>query len=278
MKRLSIFRSALAAIVTVMTLSLPVSAREADGVVVHSVAPSTLDPSKAYLLYRASTAKSGMFAITHVMVRIPSEEEMVNYRAARQLAYDKELPKLRKSSTDEQIPTVENFGFSYEGPSNTFALPTKGFIEDGELRAYLVEVPAGNYVFYGTAVSTRALANCNCLGTVKFSARPGVVTFLGSLYADKVHKASPVPNLEDNLGEQMFQYSFILGAAVVPAGAATPVPPVVAKLPVALAEFHAVGPFTQPGASWINRLAPVPGVLSYDEGKVVDVRTGKVLE
>jgi hypothetical protein len=26
----------------------------------------------------------------------------------------------------------------------------------------------------------------------------------------------------------------------------------------------------------INRLAPVPGILGYDRGKVMDLRTGKV--
>ncbi|GGN45396.1 hypothetical protein GCM10011349_11400 [Novosphingobium indicum] len=278
MKSVSIVSVALGALALMLTHSTPLAAREPDGVAVHATAPTVLDPAKAYLLYRASTAKSGMFAITHVMGRIPSDDEMVAFLAARQQAYEKELPNLRKKAKNGPVPTVENFGFSYDGPSNAFALPVKDFAEDGEMRTYLVEVPPGTYVFYGTAVGTRALTNCNCLGTVKFAAQPGVVTFLGSLYADKVHKPSPVPNLEDNLGEQMFQYSFILGAAVVPADLDTVVPQVAAGLPLARAEYHAVGPFLQPGASWINRLAPVPGVLSYSEGKVVDVRTGKVLE
>jgi hypothetical protein len=41
------------------------------------------------------------------------------------------------------------------------------------------------------------------------------------------------------------------------------------------AVFHAVGPFVDPNVLLINRLAAIPGVLAYREGRVIDVRSGE---
>jgi hypothetical protein len=250
-------------------------ARKPDGVVAHPTPPAALSPTKAYLLYRASTAKSGLFPITQALVRIPTEQETLAYKAARQAAYDKALPKLRKKAKDSPVQPIEQFTFDYKGTTNAFGLTSSDFIEDGEMRSYLLEVPPGTYVFYGITLNGGGVVTCNCLGTVKFNANPGVLTFLGSLYADKVHKPSPVPNLEDNLGEQMAQYSFIFGAAVIPADESTPAPSAVSKFPIRRAEYSAVASFREPGAQSINRLAPIPGILGYNRGQVIDLKSGE---
>lgn len=265
----------LLALAALLASAAPAAARQADGVKAHAIAPAALDPAKAYLLYRSSSAKSGLFPITQILVRVPSEAEMAAFRTARQEAYDKALPKLREKAKGGPVPGIEQHSFDYKGPTNAFGLPSKDFLEDGELRTYLLEVPPGTYVLYGVSLSGGSVVTCNCLGTVKFAARGGVVTFLGALYADKVHKPSPVPHLEDNLGEQMFQYGFVFGAGLVPADAQTLVPAPVKALPIELADFRAVGPFRQPGAQGINRLPPVPGVLGYDHGRPVDLKTGQ---
>lgn len=41
------------------------------------------------------------------------------------------------------------------------------------------------------------------------------------------------------------------------------------------ADYHAVGKFFDPRAVTINRLVPVPGILAYDGGRVIDVRSGR---
>lgn len=251
------------------------AAKGGDGVVSHKSAPTALDPGKAYLLFRSSTAKSGMINIEHVFLRIPTEAEIEAWKAARQAAYDADLPKLQKRAKGGPVPTIGEYSFDYAGPGNVFAIDAGDFIEDGEMRQFLVEVPAGDYVLYGISVGGRGVSTCNCLGTVRFAAKAGEMTLLGSLYADKVHKESPIPNLEDNVGPSMFNYGFILGQALVPANDATPVPAALAALPRERAEFRAVGLFHEPGAPSINRLAPIPGILGYDRGKVIDLRTGQ---
>lgn len=267
-------------ILTAFALVLPAaaSARDDVGVVAHKVAPTTLRQDAGYLLLRVSTAKSGLFPIQPVLLRIPTSAERDSYRTARAAAYAKALPDLVKKAKGGPVPDIADFAFDYAGPANSFVVNAKTFLEDGEMRTILLEVPVGTYVLYGITLGNRGLVTCNCLGTVRFAARGGVITHVGSLYADKVHKPSPVPHLEDNLGPKMFQYGFIFGQALVPADATTPVPLVLRSLSSEPARFEIVGQFYEPGAGSINRLAPIPGVLGYDHGKPVDLRIGKAAD
>lgn len=236
------------------------------------VAPSELRPDMAYILLKTSTAKSGLFPLQHVLVREPSAQELADYLAAKQKAYDEALPEMQKKAKDSPVPTFDQFGFDYQGTPNSFVVISKKFLEDGDMRTILLEVRSGKYIVYGITLGDRGLVTCNCLGTVSFEAKSGVITNIGSLYADKVHKKSPVPNLEDNLGEQMFQYGFILGQALVPADAGTTVPASLKTLPTEPAQFDVVEQFYEPGAAGINRLAPIQGLLGYAKGRPVDLR------
>ncbi|WP_284126390.1 hypothetical protein [Parerythrobacter aestuarii] len=253
--------------IVLLLAAAPAWAKDAEGVANHTVAPAALQPDKAYLLFDSSRAKSGVMKITHVFMRVPTEPEIALYREAKRLAYEKALPKLKRKAKGGPVESFEEFQFSWDGVQNTFAVDMGKPLEESD--TFLVEVPPGTYVLYGVAVSTRGLATCNCLGTVKFDAAPGTITRMGALFADKVHEDSPVPNLEDNLGKQMSQYGFVLGQALIPAKAGDPVPTAIEGLPSVLAEYHPVGMFAEPGAASVNRLAPIPGVLEYDRGRVV---------
>lgn len=272
MKRITLGLIGLAA-----ALAAPVAAPAKDnaGVVPVLAAPAALSPDSAYLLLRVSRAKSGMFPIQQVLLRIPAADELDAWRTAKKAAYAAALPKLTKDAKGGPVPTIDEFAFDYEGKANSFVVDNGKFLEDGEMRTVLLQVPAGTYVLYGITLGGKGLVTCNCLGTVSFAARAGAITNVGALYADKVHKESPLAPLEDNLGESMFQYGFIFGAALVPADAATPVPASLSALTVEPAKFEVVGQFYEPGAGGINRLAPIPGVLGYERGRPVDLRTGK---
>lgn len=255
------------AALALLMLATGAQAGETGGVAQHIAAPASLDPGKAYLLFESSRAKSGMMKISHVFMRVPGEAEIAAYRAAKQAAYDKDLPKLQRMAKGKPVLSFDDYAFTWDGAQNTFAVDMDDSL--GASDTYLIEVPPGTYVLYGVAVGTRGLTTCNCLGTVKFAATAGRITQLGALFADKVHEDSPVPHLEDNLGPQMAQYAFVLGQALIPATGQTPVPPALAALPRDVARFEPVGAYREPGAASINRLAPVPGVLEYDRGRVV---------
>ncbi len=251
-----------------------VFAKDNAGVVPLQAAPSSLRADTAYLLLRTSTAKSGMFPIQHVLLRIPSDDELAAYRTAKKRAYDTAQPELTKKAKDGTVPSIDEFAFDYDGKANTFVVDSGKFLEDGPMRTLLLEVPPGDYVLYGITLGNRGLVACNCLGTVRFGARAGVISDIGAVYADKVHKPSPVPHLEDNLGASMFQYGLILGQALVPPDGKVPPPAVLAGLTIEPAHFDIVEQFYEPGAPWINRLAPISGLLGYNRGRPVDLRTG----
>lgn len=262
------------AMLALLAAAGPAIAAPPTGVTQLTAAPSALAPDRAYLLLRSGKAKSGLFAIEHVLVRAPSAADLAAYRAAREQAYRNALPRLQKDAKGGPVLAIDEYVFDYKDQSNAFATKRSDNLEVGELVTLLIEVPPGTYILYGTGVGSRGLITCNCLGTVQFEAKAGVITDMGALYADKVHGESPEPHLEDNLGKSMFSYGFVLGQALVPATAATPIPAGVRALPRVVAQYQAVGLFREPGAVSINRLAPVPGILRYDRGKVIDERTG----
>lgn len=253
------------------SLAAPAVAGQADpDVTPLRTAPQSLANARAYILLRVSTAKSGLFKIHPVLVRVPGEAEIAAYRAAKEQAYQAALPKLTAQSKGKPVPTIDDFSFQYKGSANAFVVDSGKFLVDGEMRTMLLEVPPGRYVFYGTTIGGRGLITCNCLGTVSFDAPPGVITDAGSVYSDKVHKPSPLTQLESNIGPTMFQYGFIFGEAVEPPSAQSAVPAMLASLPRRLAQFEIVEPYQEPGATSINRLAPIPGLLEYRHGRPVD--------
>lgn len=270
-------RSNIVGLLCFWALLLPAAAfskgkERAQAAVQLQVAPTELRSDMAYILLKTSTAKSGMFPLQHVLMREPSAQEVANYLAAKQKAYDDALPEMQKKAKDSPILTFDQFGFDYQGTPNSFVVISKKFLEDGDMRTILLEVRSAKYILYGITLGDRGLVTCNCLGTVSFKAKSGVITNIGSLYGDKVHKQSPVPNLEDNLGEQMFQYGFILGQALVPADAGTMIPLSLKGLPTESAQFEVVEQYYEPGAAGINRLAPIQGLLGYTKGRPVDLR------
>src|SRR4051812_34212404 len=89
-------------------LALPALAARPDaGVRPLTAAPQSLSAGRAYILMRVSTAKSGLFKIHPVLVRVPSEAELAAYRAAKEQAYQAALPKLTEHAKGKPVPTVD---------------------------------------------------------------------------------------------------------------------------------------------------------------------------
>lgn len=207
--------------------------------------PVTIRPDRAYLLFR-NFRPPGVPDIEPVFLRIPSEAE----RTAGTL--------LNVQNIDESRP----------------------FVRGRPESVYLVEVVPGDYVLYGASYGSMParLYTCMCLGTVGFSAPPGIVTDLGHFLADNVVRISTVPELrpESGFGPSMNVYMPLVGATMRPAAPGLAVPEALHGANVRAAQYRAVGKFTDPGAMSINRLVPIAGVLGYDGGRVVDVASGRV--
>lgn len=228
----------------------------------------TIAPDKAYFLIRMP-AESVSTKLQPVFLRKPSQQELDAYRAAKKIAHQE---------AGEDAGPIETFAFDYPGATNLYQLENgKFYSRAGKDRIFVIAVEPGDYVFYGLGFN-KFLWQCNCFGTVSFSAQSGEITDLGSILITLAWKESGFPELAEDtaLGKKMRQ-DYAMFAAGIRLPGSDPVPQELAGLPVKPAEYHAVGSFLEPARLLANRLAPIPGVLAYEGGNVIDVRTGKIV-
>jgi hypothetical protein len=289
----------LALLLALIPVSLQAKA-SGDMAAIKAGATPQIRPDKAYLLFRTPRFK-GVPAIEPVLLRIPAASEIERFEQAKAAAYEKALPRLMedyRKAQDKRAaqiaqgradagpapakPSLERFPFAWDEAQNLQAVDFgDAFVKTEAENTYLVEATPGDYVLYGLTPSMGLprLVVCFCLGTVGFTARAGEITDMGYLYADYAYKKSTVPYLAAETG---YGPSSDVGAWVLAAGTIRPVgpdssrPSAIPASKTVAADYRAVGKFFTPDAGGINRLVPVPGILDYRSGDVIDVKTGQV--
>lgn len=229
--------------------------------------PIQLRPDRAYILLRIDTSLS-RFAAN--LLRVPDRGEIDAYETAKRAAHQKAGTK---------AGPIDTFAFDYDGRPNLYELPSaKWFAQSGKIATVLAEVTPGEYVFYGEGAGG-ILYECMCLGTVGFAAPAGQVTHLGTMFVAYAAKPSPVPELagEVDLGPSAMMDYALFAVALRPWHSNDAAPDGLDATKVMAARLNAVGPFLEPNALLINRLAPIPGVLAYRAGRVIDVGSGREL-
>jgi len=108
---------------------------------------------------------------------------------------------------------------------------------------------------------------------VSFTAKPGQIADLGTLLVASASEQSDIPELvsETGFGPSMNGHLVTWSAAIRPAKASTPVPPLLAGKPLASANYRATGKFVAGFAFAVSRLAPISGILGYNKGDVLDL-------
>lgn len=271
-------------LLSMFALALPAFADDGTGVIAIHAGAIAVRPDRAYILLRVDQTQSKLAPTQPVFLRTPTEAEAANYLAAKQATCPGAPPagdKSQKEAANNASPPIQQCEFEYKGPKNVFAV-TKGmsFEGKGDFHLYLLEIIPGDYVFYGSSAATLSgsvLDTCNCLGTVGFHAAPGVITDLGTFLFDTVEQKSTIPELAAETGWGKSFGNEVIGAAIRPADKNIAVPALVATFPRNPAVYHAVGSYVEPGTENINRLAPIPGVLHYANGRVVDEASGSIL-
>lgn len=255
-------------------------------------APVTLRADRAYLLFRTNSK-----GITPVFLRKPSAAEIDAYFAAKAEAYaeaEAGLIKERDAALAKQhaaeakgtpfkgsippVPSLANFTYDYPAVHNVQTVNLGKALVKGETeRLMLVEALPGEYLLYGMGWGP-SLTTCLCLGTVGFTAKAGEVTDLGKMYigAAAVESEDPVLRNVTGLGHSVNGHMALFSMVLAPFEDDMSQTALIDKARIKVAEFHAVGKFVAPSAFNINRLAPVPGILDYQRGDVLDVRTGAV--
>ena len=260
-----------------------------------------LRSDRAYLLFRIPRYR-GASALEPLFMRVPTVDEIARFQQARAAAFAEALPGLtedyereferrerrrqRGRDSDEPPPaqpTLENFAFVWSEVANLQAVDfSDTFARTEAENTYLVEAPPGEYILYGMSPSMGLprMEVCFCLGTVGFSARAGHITDLGYVIGDYARERSVVPELaaESGYGPSSDVGDWVLTTGTVrPAREDSSMPAQLSGVSVTAGEYHAVGRYFTPNTNGINRLVPVPGILAYDRGQVIDVRSGALV-
>lgn len=276
----------LNAIAAATLLATPTFAQEADPVEIVRIADRDeieLDPAKAYLLVEAR----GMFISN--WFKVPTDAERADWERQRQeefaeaiedyprdmRRYERDFERWQESRgrlgrrperpvepTEETFswPDLERYKVFTIGPQNRFRNT------DGR-SLWLYEVPAGTYVFYGTGLATTS--DCACMGSVGFEVPVGSVTAvrvgLRALGTDG-EPLSEHPEGTDSTDRATRLAPVVAG----PSDAAYD--PRIPREMIRPAEFTPVPRLANWAGGTVNRVLPIPGVLEYERGEVIDVQ------
>lgn len=255
-----------------------------------------LDPAMGYILISGPERQNGIF------LHVPDDETRRTYEQDRLKAFAKaqkrfaselstwkanaeiaksngaipmdkpEEPKLETFTIDPiELRDVESFG--------PFFVYSKG-----ETITYLNAVKPGTWIWYGPlfmAPNGGAVGQCNCLGTVRFEVKPGVVTDLGTSLAD-----APRWETENDVARlQLKEMNAKRAAAgkeplktLVSGQVKYGLPASLQSWPSVQAELHASPKMNNYYGVLVSRVAPIPGVLAYHRDVIVDERTGHEIE
>jgi len=217
--------------------------------------PVTLRSDAAYVLvrtnpYGASFIGVRLFALP-VLVRALTPDEL-NAATARH----------QQDPHAKEEPNVVVLYGSYRDTAND--------------RTYLAAIKPGTYLLAGVEFATSL-----CMGTVRFEAKAGTITDLGTILTAKDDGPTDIPELAGHVrGEDLNVTPTPLVMGLRPYAAGMEIPQTLSDLPHAAADYHAVGRFPNYFGTPIDRLAPVPGIIDYDkDGDVLDMKDGgKVLK
>ena len=200
----------------------------------------TIDPDAAYLLVRTIDIWGLRF------VRLDGEDGM---RADR--------------SKLAELPGYTNFDKS---------LP---------VHTHLLRVVPGTYWLYGEKTSgylEGPFLNCLCMGTVRFEAKAGTITDLGTIRDLAKETANGKRPDARGVTRQLLGTRDLRAVLVAPAAPGDPLPAALAALPRVPADYRAAGSLPNIDGTMIDRVSAMPGVIAYDRDRIIDVKTGRALK
>lgn len=242
MRRMMAYAAALIAV-----LAQPVAARENDADIARHLRAGTavtIAPDTAYLLVRNSDILAFRF------VRIDDEGRR----------------------GPDGLPIVD--------PANLVDLAAYLPFDKAPPRTHLLAVKPGTYWLYGEKTRFHLegpFLNCLCLGTVKFEARAGTITDLGTIR--NLARETKDGKRPDATGQArtLLGNRDVRAILVEPATAGQAVPAALAALPRVPAVYHAAGRLPNIDGTMIDRISAMPGVIGYDRDRIIDLRTGAAL-
>lgn len=260
----------LAVLLGLASVAAPASARD-DGHFRQVTAgePITLRADRAYVLLRVKKSSHAGW-ISPGFLRVPAESEVSAFETLRRAAHVK---------AGKRGGPYEEFAFQHKDFGNLYGVNLgRNVAETETMRTVLLDVTPGTYVLVGGGMR-RAMWTCFCLGSVQVTAAAGTLVDAGTFFGEMASKPSAEAELAavTNRGA-MAQMDFAsMAGAIRPYRPSDPLPASLAGTTRVPADYRAVGPFVLREALLVNYLAPVPGVLEYRRGEVVDVKSGAIV-
>lgn len=176
-------------------------------------------------------------------------------------------PPVEPTDANFQFPPIEPEMMLLIGPLNRFA-------KEGE-STYLSEIRPGTYHIYGPLTALPglpAIGYCLCMGTVKFEVLPNGITDMGRIVNDVGHH---IRQFDDQAQPQMDPDTAVTPFVLEPASTDSPRDPRLAAATVRPAEYSASRQFPNYFGLIVDRINPVPGVIAYRRGEIIDVRAAE---
>lgn len=247
-------------------------------------APVTIDPGKAYILYRTNVvakAKSDL-----LFMRDLTPAEIQEYEAAQAKATAKrdarELSSLNTTRAAKGMkplaalpprpagkPQPPEIPYLKNGVPNVVRVAgNKALIKGVDERTYLLQVPAGTYLIVGQSPTNMVGGTCMCMGSVRFETKTGQVTDLGHVLAAPEDAAIAPAEFKGLAFDPDIKVT-PWNVTVRPAAATLARPASLANTNVVAASYVPAEKFPNFFGMLINRMPVIPGVLAYDGDKAV---------
>jgi hypothetical protein len=222
-----------------------------------------IDPNQAYVMARTQDIpgtglhSDSVFSI--ILYRALSDAELAEDKALA----DKDLEHWKDKAT----------------PNVVLLQALTAWQQSGLQRLMVAAIQPGTYILGGVGLGKCgspgdcAMVASLCMGTVRFEAKPGVITDLGSVLVALDDRPTDIPELANVVIGKETGLSATNLVAIRPAPQSTPAPAALAGLQRVPADYRAVSAFPNYTGSFLSRLARLPGVLDYDkDGDVVDLK------
>ncbi len=242
--------------------------------------PHVADPSLAYIWVRGSSRVSLLLmrevsdsdaALVAAQRQTRLAREQARYER-RRANYERDLAawrETRRGSAPQPpvAPTLETVGVIDAGVRNMVQISASPPFRKPDVPGangewgYLVAAPPGRYVIVGPIERLpTTVGTCLCMGTVAFETRAGAITDMGVMSVP-----SPAPVATDTAG-----------LTITFAESSVPIPDVArAGMNVERARYTAAGWLPNYYSRVVDRIAPIPGVISYRRGRVIDEANGQ---
>lgn len=204
----------------------------------------------------------------YIFMRIPVAKGTNSFGVAfvRQLSAD----EMRNAAQD----LAKNKRYEDEEPNVIYTNSRYTYTDENGLQTFVFKAKPGTYIIAAGTWGAGMMGTCMCMGTVKFEAKPGVVTDLGYVFGVRDDQPTSFPELSPYVrGVDMPEGISRYVMTVRPYSDGMFVPKEIVPLPRIAADFHAVDKFPNYFGGIVDRMAPVPGILGYDaDGHVLDLK------